>query len=272
VLDGTSSQTDSSNNVRSYRTVFISDIHLGSAGCQTEAITGFIKGMRCEKLYLVGDIIDGWVGSRETKWTQDHNDVVRAILEVGRFGTEIFYTPGNPDAFLRKVLGTHLGNMSIDHSFAHQTADGKNFLIVHGDQYDRAITKYMRWAYVGAWGHEWMTLLNVKVNNTKLMQSRQVNFASALKRNVKRVIKSRSGYVEDLISDAKEEGFDGVVCGHIHKPTITETEGIIYVNAGDWVEHCTAVVEHFDGRLELIHYADWSLATSNSSGAIATRS
>lgn len=237
-----------------YRSVFLSDIHLGGVGARTEAVKAFLEGVTCDHLYLVGDIIDGWVGRKDRKWTPNHIEVIRMILEVANTGCEVRYTPGNHDDFMRRLHGTQLGIIEIEHSFIHTTADGKDLLVVHGDLFDKTCTKYRPIAFVGAWFYEAVMMVNAKVNQRKDKKGKQkIDFASALKRGVKKFVGGMGNYESSVKEFAKEGGFDGVVCGHVHRPLIeTEEDGFIYVNCGDWVEHSTLVVEHMDGRLELI--------------------
>ena len=241
-----------------YRSVFISDIHLGAVGAKTAAVRAFLDGVSCDYLYLVGDIIDGWVGRKDRKWTPPHTEVIRVILEVANTGCVVRYTPGNHDAFMRRLHGTQLGAIEIEHSFLHLTADDKALLVVHGDLFDRTCTKYKPVAFFGAWMYEAVSVVNAKVNKKQGEKGRrQVDFTSALKRGVKRFIGKASNYEGTLCDYARESGFDGVVCGHVHKPKIeTAEDGFVYVNSGDWVENCTVVVEHMDGRLELLQFKE----------------
>lgn len=246
-----------------FRTVFLSDIHLGAAGCKTDHVQHFLHSIRCESLYLVGDVVDGWVGTRDGKWQQAHTNVVRTILGMSKRGTRVFYAPGNHDAFMRRLNGSEFGNIEVDHSFGHTTADGRDLLVVHGDAFDATCTKYPRMAWVGAWLYEWMVMLNISVNRRRKARSRRpIDFCSVLKRAVKKVVKRVSSYETAVLEHAVELGYDGVVVGHIHRPAIERHgDDWVYVNCGDWVENCTAVVEHFDGRLELIRWRDHYLET-----------
>lgn len=241
-----------------YRSVFISDLHLGSVGCNADAIQSFLASFDCEYLYLVGDIVDGWVGKSDGRWGPVTTELVRVLLgKTNCPGASVYYTPGNHDAFMRRLNGAELGNIVIDHSFVHSTADGRELLVVHGDMFDRSCTKFMPIAWVGAWIYEYVTILNAHVNRTRARrEQRPIHFSSLLKIWTKRIIKRGSSYENQLLEHALEHGCDGVVCGHVHRPMIREREdGKLYINTGDWVEHCTAVVETMEGRFELI---DWS--------------
>lgn len=241
--------------IQRYRSVFISDLHLGSAGCRIEAIQAFLQSFECDHLYLVGDIIDGWVGREKGRWGQSSNELLRLLLDkTNRENCHVYYTPGNHDAFMRRLLGSELGNIVIDHSFVHTTATGKDLLVVHGDLFDRSCTKFMPVAWLGAWLYEFVTILNAHVNRTRARRERRpIHFASMLKLATKRIVKRGSSFENQLTEHAMENGCDGVVCGHVHRPIIKAREdGRLYINTGDWVEHCTAVVETLDGELLLI--------------------
>jgi UDP-2,3-diacylglucosamine pyrophosphatase LpxH len=240
--------------MRRYRTVFLSDVHLGAAGCRTEAVQEFLKEVDSDHLYLVGDIIDGWVGSRESKWRQEHTNVIRTLLGKSKRDCVVRYAPGNHDAFMRRLNGAELGNIEVDHEFVHDTARGKRLLVVHGDLFDRSCTTFRPIAYMGAWMYEFMVLANASVNQRRSRRDRRpVDFASGVKRLVKRAIGRKTGYETVLADYARERGFHGVVCGHVHRPALEwQVDGFAYANCGDWVEHGTALVEDFDGNLSLL--------------------
>lgn len=240
------------------RAAFVSDIHLGSHGCKSARVQDFLRHFTCERLYLVGDVIDGWVGKQDKKWKQEHTDVIRTILGTAKRGCQVYYTPGNHDDFVRRLNGGELGNVTIDHSFIHTTADGKSFLVVHGDLFDASVTKYRPLAFIGSYLNEYLAVINTAVNKNRLAKGkRPLDMAASIKKGVKSFIANKSDYEGLIISFAKEGGFDGVICGHVHRPRITvDEEGFVYVNTGDWVEHCTGVVEHLDGRLELVWWAE----------------
>ena len=243
--------------VTGYRAVFLSDLHLGSAGCQVDAIQQFLRSFECDHLYLVGDIIDGWVGRPNGRWGHRTTDLVRLLTDKSnREGCRVYYTPGNHDAFMRRLNGTEIGNMVIDHSFVHTTVEGRPLLVVHGDLFDRSCTRFLPLAWTGAWLHEFATILNARVNRSRARHERRpVHFASSLKLAIKQISKPVSAFEDDLVAHAVEKGCDGVVCGHIHRPMVREREdGRVYVNTGDWVEHCTAVAEDLEGKLRLIEW------------------
>ncbi len=242
-----------------FRSVFISDIHLGAIGSQTEGALRFLESVSCEYLYLVGDIIDGWVGRKDRKWTELGTGVIREVLEKGNQGTIVRYTPGNHDAFMRRMHNVQLGNIQIEHSFLHTTADGRDLLVVHGDLFDRSCTKYQPVAFIGAWMYEYLGMANVALNKKRNRNGKgPIDFTTATKRGIKKFIGKATNYEQSVIDYAVESGFDGVVCGHVHRPQIKTDlpNGFIYVNTGDWVENCTVVVEHMDGRLELLRFSE----------------
>ncbi|MGV3615497.1 MAG: UDP-2,3-diacylglucosamine diphosphatase [Fimbriimonas sp.] len=239
-----------------YRAVFLSDLHLGSAGCQVEAVREFLSSFECDDLYLVGDIIDGWVGRPNGRWGYGSTELIRILLDKTNQGCRVYYTPGNHDAFMRRLNGSELGNMTIDHSFIHTMVDGRRLLVVHGDLFDRSCTKFMPVAWIGAWMHEIATIVNAHINrNLARRERRPIHFASFMKLALKGIVKRGSTFENELVNHAVDKGCDGVVCGHVHRPTVHEREdGRVYVNTGDWVEHCTAVAETMEGRLRLIEW------------------
>lgn len=239
-----------------YRAVFVSDLHLGAAGCKADAIQHFLESLDCEYLYLVGDIIDLWVSVKASKWRQKHTNVVRTVLGKSEYGCKVYYTPGNHDALFRKMNGATLGNIAFEHSITHITADGKKLLVVHGDLFDRSVTSLKPLAWGATWAYEFLTVfMDWRSSLRPSASEHSRGGAGRIKARFKRFIQYFTSFEEHIVLDAQSKGFDGVVCGHIHKPKIeTHESGTLYINAGDWVEHCTAVVEHFDGRLELIRW------------------
>lgn len=237
------------------RTVFLSDVHLGATGCKVGAVEDFLESIECDTLFLVGDIIDGWV-TRQKRWKQEHTNLLRSILGKSKRGTRICYTPGNHDGFMRRMNGSELGFIEIDHEFVHTTADGKDLLIVHGDLFDPTCVKHSWLAWVGAWMYEYIQIFNQRVNRRRKNARRPIDFASPIKRLVKGIFTRQDFYDALLMEHARENGYDGVICGHVHRPELRILDdGFVYGNTGDWVESLTAIVEHQDGKLELIHWA-----------------
>jgi UDP-2,3-diacylglucosamine pyrophosphatase LpxH len=238
-----------------YRAVFVSDFHLGAASSQVEEITDFLKRLRCERLYLVGDIIDIYF---RMKWNEQHTKVLRAVLAHATHGCEILYCPGNHDPFLRQVLGVEFGHFYVDELFVHETLDGRSFMVTHGDLYDASVAKSVILPFIGTWLHEGFTVLNQRINARRAKSQRPPsNFSHALKKLVKRVTQRLTSFEDNITEHAKDNGFDGVICGHIHSPAIRPAEnGILYMNCGDWTNHCTFIAEHLDGRVTLEKWSD----------------
>ena len=240
-----------------YRSVFISDIHLGTRGCKTDYLLDFLRHHESERLYLVGDIIDGWrLRTSWHFWSQAHNDVIQKILRKGRKGTQVYFIPGNHDEMIREYEGMQFGGVSIVNEMVHTTADGRRFLVVHGDEFDNIVRYHKQIAILGSWAYD----VALVVNNVYNFFRRKFGYpywslSAYLKRKVKNAVEFITEYEHELAQQAKKRGVDGVICGHIHHPEIRQVEGVTYCNDGDWVENCTALVEHFDGRLEIVRWA-----------------
>jgi UDP-2,3-diacylglucosamine pyrophosphatase LpxH len=241
---------------RRYRAVFLSDIHLGTRGCQAEMLLDFLRGMECERLYLVGDIVDGWKMKGGWWWPQTHNDVVQKILRMARKGATVTYVPGNHDDRVRDFCGVHFGGVIVARDVIHETADGRRFLVLHGDEFD-GVVQHAKWlAFVGDWGYRAVLGLNTWFNHARARLGLGYWSLSAyLKVKVKNALQFIQNFEEAVAAEARRRGVDGVICGHIHKAEMRDIDGVAYVNDGDWVESCTALVEHFDGRLEILHWA-----------------
>ncbi len=239
-----------------FRAVFVSDIHLGSTKCQAEKARAFLHAVQCEKLYLVGDIIDLWVSKRQGKWTQDHTNVIRTILGKSKRGCQVYLTPGNHDSDLRRLNGLEFGNILIEHEFTHETAEGKKYLVVHGDFFDKSVTTLKPLAVVASWAYEGLSNVNKIANKARNASGKDsTDFSGNAKKNMKRAISYFTQFPDRITVDAKNRGFDGVICGHIHRPSFEYHDcDAWYINIGDWMENCTALVEHFDGRMELIYF------------------
>jgi UDP-2,3-diacylglucosamine pyrophosphatase LpxH len=238
------------------RSIFISDIHLGTAGCQAHALLDFLRVMRCDHLYLVGDIVDGWQLRRKWFWPQAHNDVVQKILRAARKGTHVVFVPGNHDEFARRYSGHEFGGIVVMQECVHLTADGRKLWVTHGDLFDGVIQCAKWLAYVGDQAYEFTLRLNSTFNTLRARMGLPYwSLSQYLKHKVKRAVSYVSDFETAVAREAKRRGLDGVVCGHIHHAEMREIEGVLYCNDGDWVESLTALVEHADGRLEII---DWS--------------
>jgi UDP-2,3-diacylglucosamine pyrophosphatase LpxH len=242
---------------RRYRTVFISDLHLGTPGCRAEDLLDFLKASTCEHLYLVGDIIDGWQLRRRWYWPQAHNDVVQKLLRAARKGCRVTFVPGNHDEFARGFIGHQFGGIEVVDEAVHVTADGKRLWVTHGDYFDGVI-QHAKWlAYVGDNLYEFTLKLNRYLNHLRAKFGLPYWSLSAyLKLKVKKAVSFINDFEQAVAHEARKNGHQGVVCGHIHHAEIREIDGVLYCNDGDWVESLTALVEHHDGRLEILRWGD----------------
>jgi UDP-2,3-diacylglucosamine pyrophosphatase LpxH len=239
------------------RSIFISDVHLGFKGCQAQYLLDFLRRVECDTVYLVGDIIDLWALSRSFYWPQAHNDVIRTILGKAKHGTRVVYVPGNHDRIFRDHDGLVMGNVEIQREAVHETADGRRFLVLHGDEFDSIVR-----------ASPWLESLGSHAYSMALTANRYVNavrqrfgypywsLAAFMKHKVKNAVQYITGFEKALAAAARERGLDGVICGHIHRAEITEIDGMTYCNDGDWVESCTALVEDFSGRLSLLRWTE----------------
>jgi UDP-2,3-diacylglucosamine pyrophosphatase LpxH len=241
-----------------YRTIFISDTHLGTRGCRSEFLADFLRKSTCHNLFLVGDIIDGWRLRKSWYWDQHHDEVLKQIVRHARAGTEVTYIPGNHDEMFRNWLpiGLEICGIRMQRESEHTTADGKRLLIMHGDEFD-SVVRYAKFlALLGDWAYTAALVINRWFNAVRRRLGYPYWSLSAwAKRQVKEAVKAIDRFEFALADEARRRGFDGVVCGHIHHAEIREVAGVLYLNDGDWVESCTALVEHHDGRLELIDWA-----------------
>ncbi len=244
-------------SVTHLRTLFLSDIHLGTSGCQADLLLEFLRDHDAEKIYLVGDIVDGWRLRRNWYWPQSHNDVVQKLLRKARKGAEIIYIPGNHDEFLRGYFGSHFGGVEVRDTDIHETADGKRLLVIHGDQFD-IVVRHAKWlAHLGDWAYEAALWSNTWLNAARRTVGLPYwSMSKWAKSRVKNAVNFIGEFERVLAHEAHKAGTDGVICGHIHTAVIGEREGVTYVNTGDWVESCTAIGETHDGRLYLIEWAD----------------
>lgn len=248
---------EASNSRRRYRTIWISDVHLGTRGCNAKLLIDFLDHNDSDIMYLVGDIVDGWQLKRRFYWPSSHNDIVWRVMKRAKRGAKIIYIPGNHDEMFRQFDGMNFGGVEICRRAVHETADGKRLLVLHGDEFD-AIMLAHRWlAVVGDMAYTILMRLNLLVN---VVRTRMGLPYWSLSKTAKHKVKNAVAFIsrfEDLVAhEASQCGVDGVVCGHIHHAELSEINGITYCNDGDWVEGCTALVEHFDGRLEILHWAD----------------
>ncbi len=244
-----------------YRTIFVSDSHLGTVGSSAEMLLDFLKKHECETLYLVGDIVDGWALRKGWYWPQAHSDVVRAILKMAKHGTRVIYVPGNHDEHFRDYVGLEFGGIELlDHDI-HVTADGRRLLVIHGDQFDNVVL-YHKWlAFLGDSAYTLLLKSNRWVNRVRCLFGYPYwSLAAHMKKRVKNAVSFISRFEEVVAHAAAERGVEGVVCGHIHSAEIRQFGDITYYNDGDWVESCTALVEAADGTLSIIDWAQHTAA------------
>lgn len=238
-----------------YKTIFISDIHLGTKACNIDLLLDFLKYNNSEKLYLIGDIIDFWRIKSKVYWPQSHNDAIQKILRKARKGTEVIYITGNHDENLDQFKNIIFGNIPIKLEDTHIGVDGKKYLITHGDDFD-GIMLYHRWlAILGDHGYQFLNYVNRVYNKIRnYFGYPYLSLSKHVKTKVKNIASFIYKFEETVSNEALKRNFDGVICGHIHHPEIKNINGIIYMNDGDFCETCSALVEHFDGTFEIIHW------------------
>lgn len=247
---------------RAYRTIWISDVHLGTRGCKASLLNDFLKHHRCETLYLVGDIIDGWrISTAKWYWPSEHNRVVRQVLRMSeKDDTKVYYITGNHDEFLRDYIAEHqfvMGNIEVLNEAIHTTAKGKRLWVVHGDDYD-GVTRHHRWvALLGDIGYNFLLWSNRWFNTMRRMFKLPYwSLSKAIKHKVKKAVSFIFEFEHTVAKETRKRDMDGVVCGHIHHAEKKEIDGIMYYNCGDWVESCTALAEDEEGEIHIIHWAD----------------
>jgi len=244
---------------RRVRSVFISDVHLGTRDCQAEALCEFLSAHQFERLYLVGDIFDGWRMRNRVYWTPAFNKLIRRVLKLSKKGVDIVYITGNHDEFLRRFAGNRFERIKLCNRTDHMTADGRRLLIMHGDQFENRtrISAWLKW--VGDHGYEWLMTINRVCNVLRRVTGRgRFSLAGYLKQHVARAREHHEQYEFAAIRAAFHGGFDSVVCGHIHPPAIKRLAGVSYYNTGDWVENRSAFIEHHSGQIELVIWAEYN--------------
>lgn len=249
------------NTRRRYRTIWISDVHLGTKGCNADLLIDFLDNVDSETMYLVGDIIDGWRLKKKFYWPAAHNDIVWRILKRAHRGTRIVYIPGNHDEMFRQFTGLNFGGIEIRRAAFHDTADGRRLMVLHGDEFDAVMLSHRWLAFVGDHAYHLMMKLNLVVNRVRGWLGKPYwSLSKAAKHKVKNAVEFIGKYEEVVARAAGERGVDGVVCGHIHTAEFRMFEHngkpVEYWNDGDWVEGCNALVEHPDGRMEILHWPE----------------
>lgn len=240
-----------------YRTLFLSDVHLATPDCQAQMLIDFLREHDAETIYLVGDIVDCWRMKRKGfYWPQAHNDVVQKLLRKARHGARVIYVPGNHDEVLREYLGVHFGGIEVKDRDVHETADGRKLLVIHGDQFDMVVMNAKWLAHFGDWAYGVAMYVSKWVNLVRrLLGFRYWSMSKWAKLKVKQAVNFIGDFEKVLAEEAKKSGTDGIVCGHIHHAADRKIGSVHYYNTGDWVESCTAIIEHHDGQMEII---DWS--------------
>ncbi len=235
-----------------YRTGWISDVHLGTKGSNTDALLRFLRACEFETLYVVGDLIDVWRLRRGIYWPQEHSDVIQKLLRKGRKGTQVIYIPGNHDEFVGDFCGAY-GSVTVQAHAVHLTADGRRLLVIHGHELD-AVVQNIKWlAYIGDVGYEFLLKLNRPLNHVRrLFGLGYWSLSAYAKQSVKNAVAFIGKFEEAIARYARDHNVSGVICGHIHSPAIRKIGDLDYYNCGDWVESCSALVENFDGRIELL--------------------
>jgi len=238
---------------RRFRALFISDVHLGTRGCQADRLLDFLRHHEADVIYLVGDIVDGWALRSGWYWPQPHNDVVQKLLRQARKGARLIYIPGNHDEFLRNYYGTHFGGIEVVENTIHETADGKRYLVVHGDMFDLIVTQARWLALLGDKAYDFAISMNRFFNLLLRVFGRPYwSLSKWAKMKVKNAVNFIGAFEKALATEAKHHQVDGVICGHIHTAALHDDFGLRYINCGDWVESCTAAVENMDGTFEIV--------------------
>jgi UDP-2,3-diacylglucosamine pyrophosphatase LpxH len=246
-----------SETTLNYRSIFISDVHLGMRSCQAAALLDFIKSTEAETIYLVGDIVDFWKVKRGPHWPQAHNDILQKLLRKARKGVRVVFIPGNHDEGLRDYCGMNFGGVEIRRDCIHESPTGKRYLVLHGDEFD-VVVRYARWlAILGDRGYDVALAMNIPVNFARrLLGLNHWSLAQFLKLKVKTAVNFIGEFENALATEARRRNVDGLICGHIHHANDRMIDGVHYLNSGDWVESCTAIGERHDGAFEIIRWKE----------------
>lgn len=243
------------------RAVFLSDLHLGTRACQADRLLAFMKEHPAESVYLLGDIVDFWAMGRSLHWAGSHNTVVQKLLRRARRGEQVIIVPGNHDEALRDYCGSDFGGIRLEREWIHESADGRRFLLVHGDEFDH-VTRYHKWvALLGDTSYNILVRMNLWISwfRRQLGLRGHWSLAGYAKRRVKTALEYLFEFEGNVLRAVRAKGLDGVICGHVHWAKIHEHDGLLYANCGDWVDSCTAIVEHLDGRLEVVEWTEDAL-------------
>jgi UDP-2,3-diacylglucosamine pyrophosphatase LpxH len=258
---GGSGIVEVAETTRHVRALFISDVHLGSRACKAAELLDFLRHHDADTIYLVGDIVDGWQLRSGWHWPQTNNDVIQKLLRKARKGSRLIYVPGNHDEFLRDYFGTHFGGVVVAEQATHVAADGRRYVVTHGDQFDRTIKRARRFAGLGDQAQMLLQTVSAMVDAVrKGLRLPSWSLSRWAKHKVKDVLNYVQSFEEALAAEATRRQAQGVICGHVHQASIRDFPAARYINCGDWVESCSAAVEHFDGRLEIV---SWKVAPRN---------
>jgi UDP-2,3-diacylglucosamine pyrophosphatase LpxH len=240
---------------RHVRALFLSDVHLGTKGCQADLLLDFLKHVEADMIYLVGDIIDGWRLKSGWYWPQAHNDVVQKLMRKARKGAKMIYIPGNHDEFLRDYVDHNFGGVEIREETIHETADGRRILILHGDKFD-VVVRNVKWlAHLGDWAYDLAIAVNIGVSFVRRRLGLPYwSFSGWSKQKVKRAVNFIGDFENAVANDARKAEVQAVICGHIHAPVIRHIDEIEYMNTGDWIDSCSALLEHHNGVFELVRW------------------
>jgi len=242
------------------RSVFLSDIHLGFSGCSAEYLCDFLARTQCQNLYLVGDIIDFWHLRKRRRWPKAHSRVIQLVLEKAMDGTRVVLVPGNHDETLRQFAGMVIGEVEVHAHIIHRTPDGRRILVLHGDQFDAVVRCSPLLAMIGSNLYGLLLRMNTSINAVRRRLGKDYwSLAAYLKHKVKNAVQYIGRFEEAVVTAARREGVDGVICGHIHRAEITRMGDISYMNCGDWVESCTALLEYHDGHIELLQWREQAM-------------
>jgi len=250
------------NGPVSCRSVWISDVHLGSTHCKAEQLLELLSRIECQTLFLVGDIVDIWAMTKRVHWPESHTKVLRKLFEIAQGSTEVVYVPGNHDANFREFSGSKFDNIRVCESVIYETKTGKRMLVIHGDELDYAVRYSRLNRYIGNVAYELLMWVDRRVNKVRQMLGmRYWSLAKWVKVNVSQAENAIRAYQRAAVLLAKDKGFDGIICGHLHYPLIQQFDNVTYCNDGDWVENCTALLEDYAGNFQLLNCADLAPAS-----------
>lgn len=237
------------------RTIWISDVHLGNRDCKADELLDFLHHIHCDTLYLVGDIIDLWAMKRRFCWPARHYQVLLKLYELADNGTHVIYVPGNHDDPIRRFCGQFFGPIEVALEHEYTGVDGRRYLVMHGDAMDAYINLSWITRFCGSMAYDLLLFINRWANRSRRMVGKPYfSLASSIKSNIRKAREAIETYQDEAMEEAAKRGYDGVICGHIHHPALFETDGMHYINTGDWIESCSAIVEDFQGHMQLLHY------------------